>query len=73
MFERPLLVGIETNIMPPFSGWSSMYNGLVYASEQNVVFVSINYRVGVFGKQSNILLLVLRWYPQGTICKDRKS
>ena len=43
-----------------------MYKGRVFCADHNVVFVSINYRVGPFGKQlyASILNLFCSFYCQ---------
>ncbi len=33
-----------------YSGWSNQYQGVALASACDVVFISINYRLGAFGK-----------------------
>ena len=35
-----------------FSGLSNYFDGTAYAAVHDVVFVSLNYRVGAFGKNS---------------------
>ena len=55
LFIGPLVVSgfgaVErSNLTLIISGWSNQYQGVALASTCDVIFVSINYRLGAFGR-----------------------